>query len=142
MDYLQTLFGFFNAPLFATFLLGMFWRRMSPTAGWTGLVSGTLAAIVFWLFTVGENPTIELPGQGAAFIAAGVAFAVDIVVSVVVTQFTAPKPERELVGFVYGATPKERLRDPREAELPFYRRTIPLGIMGLGLVVALNLVFL
>ena len=142
MDYLQTLFGFFNAPLFATFLLGMFWRRMSPTAGWTGLVSGTLAAIVFWLFTVGENPTIELPGQGAAFIAAGVAFAVDIVVSVVATQFTAPKPERELVGFVYGATPKERLRDPREAELPFYRRTIPLGIMGLGLVVALNLVFL
>ena len=41
MDYLQTLFGFFNAPLFATFILGMFWKRMTPTAGWTGLVSGT-----------------------------------------------------------------------------------------------------
>ena len=45
MDYLQTLFGFFNAPLFATFILGMFWKRMTPTAGWTGLVSGTLAAV-------------------------------------------------------------------------------------------------
>ena len=41
MDYLQTLFGFFNAPLFATFILGMFWKRMTPTAGWAGLVSGT-----------------------------------------------------------------------------------------------------
>src|SRR4029450_916137 len=45
MTYLQTLFGFFNAPLFATFILGMFWKRMTPTAGWTGLVSGTLAAV-------------------------------------------------------------------------------------------------
>src|SRR4026209_667853 len=44
MDYLQTLFGFYNAPLFATFILGMLWKRMTATAGWTGLVSGTLAA--------------------------------------------------------------------------------------------------
>ena len=42
MDYLQTLFGFFNAPLFATFILGMFWKRMTPTAGWIGLVGGHL----------------------------------------------------------------------------------------------------
>ncbi|MFL6135392.1 MAG: sodium:solute symporter family protein, partial [Nocardioidaceae bacterium] len=46
MNYLQTLFGFFNAPLFATFILGMFWKRMSAAAGWIGLVSGTLAAIL------------------------------------------------------------------------------------------------
>ena len=46
MDYLQTLFGFFNAPLFATFILGMFWKRMTPTGGWTGLVSGTAAAVL------------------------------------------------------------------------------------------------
>ena len=46
MNYLQTLFGFFNAPLFATFILGMFWKRMTATAGWVGLVSGTLAAIL------------------------------------------------------------------------------------------------
>ena len=45
MDYLQTLFGFFNAPLFATFILGMFWKRMTPTAGWVGLVAGTLSAV-------------------------------------------------------------------------------------------------
>src|SRR4029079_16769751 len=45
MTSLQTLFGFFNAPLFATFILGMFWKRMTPTAGWTGLVAGTAAAV-------------------------------------------------------------------------------------------------
>ncbi|MBN7552261.1 Na+/galactose cotransporter, partial [Mycobacteroides abscessus subsp. abscessus] len=45
MNYLQTLFAFFNAPLFATFILGMFWRRMTATAGWAGLVSGTFAAV-------------------------------------------------------------------------------------------------
>src|SRR3546814_311238 len=39
MNYLQTLFGFFNAPLFATFILGMFWKRMTATAGWMGLVA-------------------------------------------------------------------------------------------------------
>ena len=46
MNYLQTLFGFFNAPLFATFILGMFWKRMTATAGWAGLVSGTAAAVL------------------------------------------------------------------------------------------------
>ena len=45
MDYLQTLFGFFNAPLFATFILGMFWKRMTAHAGWAGLVAGTLGAV-------------------------------------------------------------------------------------------------
>ena len=45
MAYLQTLFGFFNAPLFATFILGMFWKRMTATAGWMGLVAGTLSAV-------------------------------------------------------------------------------------------------
>ncbi|MEI8081882.1 MAG: sodium:solute symporter family protein, partial [Actinomycetes bacterium] len=79
MDYLQTLFGFFNAPLFATFILGMFWKRMTATAGWVGLVSGTLAAVTVWgLSKVG---IITLPGQGTAFVSAIAAFVVDIAVS-------------------------------------------------------------
>src|SRR3954462_2901352 len=82
MDYLQSLFGVFNAPLLATFILGMFWKRMTPTAGWVGLVSGTVAAVAVW--GSNEAGVINLPGQGAAFLAAGVAFVVDIVVSVLV----------------------------------------------------------
>src|SRR5215207_3932250 len=86
MDYLQTLFGFFNAPLFATFILGMFWKRMTSTAGWTGLVAGTLSAV--FVFILGEAGLISLPGQGVPFVAASAAFVVDIIVSVAVTMVT------------------------------------------------------
>ena len=141
MDYLQTLFGFFNAPLFATFILGMFWKRMAPTAGWVGLVSGTAAAIVFWALSLGADPVVSLPGQGVAFLAASIAFVTDIVVSLVVSTFTTPKPDAELVGFVHSVTPKEQLVDAHETTLPWYRRTVPLGILCLAMVIALNLIF-
>ena len=141
MDYLQSLFGFFNAPLFATFILGMFWKRMTPTAGWVGLVSGTAAAIVFWALSLGADPVVSLPGQGVAFLAASIAFVTDIVVSLVVSTFTTPKPDAELVGFVHSVTPKEQLVDAHETTLPWYRRTVPLGILCLAMVIALNLIF-
>lgn len=71
MDYLQTLFGFFNAPLFATFILGMFWKRMTPTAGWAGLVAGTLSAVLVAFlskdaFGTASLGVIPLEGQGAS----------------------------------------------------------------------------
>ena len=146
MDYLQTLFGFFNAPLFATFILGMFWKRMTATAGWTGLVAGTGAAILVAVLSedslgglsVGLLP---LSGQGASFVAAGAAFVVDIVVSVAVTLRTAPKPERELVGLVYSLTPKEDLVDPEEKTLPWYQSPVKLAGIGVVLVVVLNVIF-
>jgi SSS family solute:Na+ symporter len=146
MDYLQTLFGFFNAPLFATFILGMFWKRMTPTAGWAGLVSGTLSAVVvaflskdaFGSVSLGVLP---LEGQGAAFVAASTAFVVDIAVSVVVSLGTVPKPARELRGLVYSETPREDLVDPHESRLPWYQRTIPLAVIALVLVVILNVAF-
>src|SRR3954463_9724648 len=97
MDYLQTLFGLFNAPLFATFILGMFWKRMTSTAGWAGLVSGTLAAVLVAVLSedslgAASVGVLPLSGQGASFVAAGAAFVVDIVVSVAVSMATAPKP--------------------------------------------------
>ncbi|MDK8891485.1 sodium:solute symporter family protein [Corynebacterium macclintockiae] len=144
MDYLQTLFGFFNAPLFATFILGMFWKRMTPTAGWVGLVSGTGVAIAYWVVaTFGSTDMgfFNLPGQGTAFVAASLAFVTDIVVSVLVSLVTKPKPDEELVGFVKSVTPKENLTDAAEATLPWYRRTVPLGILCLVLVTVLNIVF-
>ncbi len=139
MDYIQTLFGFFNAPLFATFILGMFWKRMTATAGWVGLVAGTLAAITVWIL---GNPNLigvfHLPGQGLAFVAASTAFVVDVIVSVIVSMFTEPKPDAELRGLVYSETPKEELRDPSEAAMPWYRRTVPLAGIALAMVLVLN----
>lgn len=144
MDYLQTLFGFFNAPLFATFILGMFWKRMTPTAGWVGLVSGTGVAIVYWaVATFGSTDAtfFNLPGQGTAFVAASLAFVTDIIASVLVSLVTKPKPDEELVGFVKSVTPKENLTDAAEATLPWYRRTVPLGILCLVMALVLNIVF-
>ena len=139
MNYLQTLFGFFNAPLFATFILGMFWKRMTPTAGWVGLVAGTwrrsrstgsAAAGVF-----------ELEGQGVAFLAASAAFIVDIVLSVVVSLVTKPKPASELKGLVYSETPREDRTDPTRRRYPWYRRTVPLAGIALAMVIVLNFAF-
>jgi solute:Na+ symporter, SSS family len=138
MDYLQTLFSFFNAPLFATFILGMFWKRMTPTAGWMGLVSGTGSAIA--VFILHEMKVFELSGQGASFVAAGVAFVVDIGVSVAVTQVTEPKPAAELVGLVYSETPKEVRTDPEADTLPWYQRPVLLAGIAFVLVLILNIV--
>ncbi|MCD4524319.1 sodium:solute symporter family protein [Nocardioides sp. cx-173] len=146
MEYLQTLFGFFNAPLFATFILGMFWKRMTATAGWVGLVSGTTAAVLVAFlsedaFGSWSTGTIPLGGQGAAFVAAAAAFVVDIVLSVVVSLVTKPKPVEELKGLVYSETPREDLVDADEAFYPWYRRTLPLAGVALVMVVILNLAF-
>jgi SSS family solute:Na+ symporter len=139
MDYLQTLFGFFNAPLFATFILGMFWKRMTPTAGWVGLVAGTLSAI--FVFILSKVGVIDLPGQGMPFLAATAAFVVDIVVSVVVSMLTAPKPSEELVGFVYSETDVSIFADADESGRPWFQRAVPLGAVMLALAIGFNIVF-
>jgi SSS family solute:Na+ symporter len=139
MDYLQTLFGFFNAPLFATFILGMFWKRMTATAGWAGLVAGTLSAV--GVFVLGKVGVIDLPGQGVPFVAAAAAFVVDIVVSVVVSLVTSPKPVTELAGLVYSETDVQIFADPESEGKPWYMRPVPLGGVMLGLAVILNIIF-
>jgi len=139
MDYLQTLFGFFNAPLFATFILGMFWKKMTPTAGWVGLVMGTLTAVFVWLLS--QNGVFTLAGQGAAFVAAAAGFVIDIVVSVLVSLWTKPKPAEELVGFVYSETPKSHFHDPKLKDMPWLGRPLPLAGLALVMVVALNFLF-
>ena len=83
MDYLQTFFGFFNAPLFATFILGMFWKRMTATAGWVGLigrhaVGGCRRVPQRGRLRRGQPRSHPPSGQGAAFVAASAAFIVDI----------------------------------------------------------------
>ena len=139
MDYLQQLFSMFNAPLFATFILGMFWRRATNHGGWAGLTAGTLAALVVNILN--WTGVVDFPGQGAAFLAAGIAFATDIVVTVAVSLITAPRPEAELKGFVYSLTPAADRRDPRAHELAWYRRPVPLGALAGALVIILNLIF-
>jgi solute:Na+ symporter, SSS family len=146
MDYLQQLFSFFNAPLFATFILGMFWKRMTPTAGWVGLVSGTVAAVLVALLSEDSFGTyslgvLPLSGQGASFVGAGAAFVVDVLVSYAVTMVTRPKPEKQLVGLVYSLTPRENFHDPRDDQDAWYQKPGLLAGIALVMVIILNLIF-
>jgi SSS family solute:Na+ symporter len=135
MDYLQLLFAFFNAPLFATFLLGMFWKRATPNAAFCGLLSGILGAAGH--YTLYHYEIINYPSDMAAnFYQAIYAFSICFLVTMFVSLFTAPKKDEELVGLVYALTPK-----PRTSHLPWYDRPGILAIGILGLCIVLNIIF-
>jgi solute:Na+ symporter, SSS family len=101
MNYVQALFSIFNAPLFAAFIIGMFWKRMTPWAGFWGLVAGTFVAALTWIgykvgwWSFGSDLDESMWGAGLAFVAVSV-------VAVAVTFATTPKPRDELQGLVYG----------------------------------------
>jgi SSS family solute:Na+ symporter len=127
MSYLQTLFSFFNVPMFVVFIIGMFWKRASVKSGVWGLVAGTTAAMVnyFWIYKQG---IVSIPSdQGANFVSAIVGFVAGAVVMVVVTLFTAPKPEAELAGLVYGTTSPGLAEPPAKGDDAWYRRPVLLG---------------
>ena len=114
-NYIQLLFSFFNAPLFATFLLGLFWKRMSAAGGLWGLVAGTLGALIAHFAFVGTSflghadpwITAIASGQSQNFYGAIVAFVADLVVSVVVSLFTKPRAIEDLEGLVWGSSPTD-----------------------------------
>ena len=137
MNYLQTLFSFFNVPLFCVFIIGMFWRRATAPAGFWGLLSGTVAAMInyFWLY---KDGVISIPSdQGANFVSAIVAFVVGGVVMVAVTPFTRPKPEQSLAGLVYGTTAPGIAEPAAPGDDAWYRRPALLGWGAIVLAAAL-----
>jgi solute:Na+ symporter, SSS family len=139
MDYIQLLFSFFNAPLFATFIIGMYWKRMTPWAGFWGLVAGTLGAAAAHFAHAWEIINLG-SAQAAAFWGAIVAFVADALVTVIVTLVTTPKPVEELQGLVHGmANVAEKAP---ASERAWYRRPLPLGMGALGLTIVLNLLFI
>jgi SSS family solute:Na+ symporter len=144
MNYLQTLFSFFNAPLFATFILALFWKRMTKAAGWSGLVAGTASAIA--VFALASTGAVTVFGstdtQGPSFVGALVAFVVDVVVSVIVSLATEPKPDSELRGLVWSLTPRGSLRgEEAPGDRAWYRRPAVLAITVLVITLGLNIVF-
>ena len=121
MNYIQLLFSFFNAPLFATFIIAMFWKRATPWSGLYGLIAGTLgAAVTHFLYTgltLFGGPTLFdqvihfQSAQDANFWGAIVAFVADAVVTVLVSLVTAPKPEAQLRGLVWSLTRHDQRRE-------------------------------
>ncbi len=154
MDALQLVFGFVNAPLFATFLLGMFWKRATGHGAFAGLLAGTGAAAIFhglnlpqgaevgikggWLTSLaGGGPLYAFPTEMAQnFWMAIVAWTTCFVVTIAVSLLTRPRPDGELVGLVYALTDK-----PHEGHLTWYQRPLALGVIVLLMTLALNFLF-
>jgi SSS family solute:Na+ symporter len=127
MSYLQTLFSFFNVPMFVVFIIGMFWKRASMKSGFWGLIAGTTAAMVNY-FVIYEQGVIDIPSdQGANFVSAIAGFVAGAVVMVAVSLFTAPKPAAELQGLVYGTTSPGMTEAPAKGDDAWYRKPALLG---------------
>jgi SSS family solute:Na+ symporter len=141
MNYVQLLFSYFNAPLFATFLCAIFWRRATPWGGFAGLVAGTLgAAATHILYSKGVihfGSALAADFTGAAF-----AFLADIVVTVAVSLVTRPKPEEELRGLVWGLTDKDAIVDVPPEDRVWWRNPKVLAAGAIVLIVILNIVFI
>ena len=150
MDMLQLVFGFVNAPLFATFLLGMFWKRTTGHGAFFGLLSGTVAAAIYHTIaiTAGAVPGWIKGGAlaqvlvfhadlGKTFYMALVAWTVCFLVTVIISLATKrTKTDEELAGLVYSLTPKKH----SEGE-PWYMQPVTLGIVVLAATLVLNLIF-
>jgi len=148
MDLLQLVFAFVNAPLFATFALGMFWRRTTGHGAFVGLLSGTLAAAIHHGLTLpaGVQPGVKggylgvlhtFPSELAqTFWTAIVAWVTCFIVTILVSLATRPRPADELRGLVYSLTER-----PSDSGLPLRSRPWVLAVVVLALTVALNLVF-
>ncbi|MEU7056836.1 sodium:solute symporter family protein [Streptomyces sp. NPDC046197] len=127
MAYLQTLFSFFNVPMFVVFIIGMFWRRASMKAGFWGLLAGTTAAMVNY-FVLYKQGIVRIPtDQGANFVSAIVAFVAGAVVMFAVSLVTSPKPDDELQGLVYGTRSPGMAEPPAPGDEAWYRRPALLG---------------
>ncbi len=152
MNYIQLLFSFFNAPLFATFIIAMFWRRVSPMSGIIGLASGTAAAALVHYFGVYvpyfypgghiDPAHAMINAQMQNFYGAIAAFVVDAIVTVIVSLLGRPKPLSALGGLVWGV-PNPNAPDPSTVPvLPWYERPWVIGLAILAITVVLSVIFL
>ncbi|HEY7925268.1 MAG TPA: sodium:solute symporter family protein [Vicinamibacteria bacterium] len=151
MDFLQLVFAFVNAPLFATFLLGMFWKRATGHGAFLGLVLGTLAAAVHHGVTLPAGAPVGIKGGWLAappmhayssemaqnFWTAIWAFCVCFAATIAISLLTRrTKTDDDLRGLVYSLTPR-----PKEEHLPWWKTPEGMGAMVLAMAVLLNVIF-
>jgi SSS family solute:Na+ symporter len=143
MDLLQLVFSFVNAPLFATFFLGMFWKRTTGHGAFWGLLAGTGTAALTHGLTVAEgkggwiaNLHEYYSGTGQAFNIAWISFIACFVVTILISLVTQPKADEELVGLVYSLTPKQK-----DSSKVWYKNPLWLGIIVLVVTLVFNIIF-
>jgi solute:Na+ symporter, SSS family len=149
MELLQLVFSFVNAPLFATFLLGMFWKRTTGHGAFFGLLGGMGAAAVFHGLSLSHGAEIGIKGgwilphfhfnsgMGQNFYTAIVAWTTCFVLTILISLMTARnKSDEQLKGLVYSLTPK-----PETAHEPWYKQPVTVGLLVLAVTVLLNIIF-
>lgn len=148
MDMLQLVFAFVNAPLLATFLLGMFWKRTTGHGAFIGLISGTVGAAIHHGLTLPTGAQVGVKGGwfgvlhvypselAQAFWTAIVAWSACFLVTIIVSAFTRPREEAELSGLVYSLTTRAS-----EERVPWYQRPAVLALIIVAAAVVLNIIF-
>ncbi|MBN1127467.1 MAG: sodium:solute symporter family protein [Chitinispirillaceae bacterium] len=150
MDFLQLVFAFVNAPLFATFLIGMFWKRATGNGAFFGLISGTLAAAVHHGFTLPAAAHAGIKGGWLGVIAhtypsemaqnfwtATFAWTVCFIATILISMATRRrKTDEDLKGLVYSLTPRIK-----ETGIPWYSQPATLGVIVLAVALVLNIIF-
>ena len=143
MDYVQALFSFFIAPLLGTVLLGMFWKRTSAAGGFWGLLAGTVSSIGMWAWVTADPSALRYIAlsEHAKAMAENMyrglwSFIVCVLVTFVVSLYTKPKSESELVGLVRGCTDI-----PSERDIPLIKRPIFWAAAVAIVFVVLNIIF-
>ncbi|HTX33322.1 MAG TPA: sodium:solute symporter family protein [Solirubrobacteraceae bacterium] len=140
MNYVQQLFSIFNAPLFATFIIAMYWRRATPVAGGLSLIAGMAAAETTLL--LGSHHVLNLGSKIAStWYDALAAFGVAAIVLVVVSLFTKPREEEDLRGLVWGLKRRDQESDAIIGDEKWFRQPVLLGGIALGIGIALDVIF-
>ncbi len=143
MDYVQALFSFFIAPLFGTVILGMLWKRATKAGGFWGLLSGTCTAVGLWAWVRSDPGALryvalssDAKAMAEDMYRALWSWLVCVIVTVVVSYMTQPRPDKELEGLVYGAS-----KLPEEHDDYWYQKPVVwAGVIGV-IFVALNVIF-
>src|SRR3989440_4469847 len=143
MDYVQSLFSFFIAPLFGTVILGMLWKRATAAGGWAGLLAGTASSVGMWAW-VRVNPdavkyvalSSQAQDQAQNMFRALWCWLICVAVTVVVSLLTKPKPDAELANLVYGLTPL-----PREEHVSMFHSPVFWGAVVAVVFVILQIIF-
>jgi SSS family solute:Na+ symporter len=141
MTYMQTLFSFFNAPLFAVFILGLLWKRMSAQAALWSYLAGIAAPTAVWIAYL-ANPHLFATGTAETLYGAIISFVTVFVVAAIITPFTKAKTDAELSGLVYGVGRIDLTMDAVATDTKWYRSPALLGTAALVLCVVLYLPFL
>ena len=143
MDYVQALFSFFIAPLFGTVLLGMLWKRTSPAGGFWGLLAGTASSVGMWAWVKVDPSALRYVALSpyAKDMAENMyralwSWIVCVMVTVVVSLLTKPKPLSELTGLVYGAS-----EIPSDGDVALYQRPIFWALIVVVVFIGLNILF-